>query len=83
MNSERILDNIPPQMKILSMVIPILMLCNLFSNWNIASLIKPHVIQRNVTYKWRQTISDSILQDILSQIFDVIQSDTVIQNQVH
>ena len=30
-----------------------------------------------------KTISDSILQDILLQNFDVIQSDIAIQNQVH
>ena len=32
---------------------------------------------------WRQTISNSISQDILSQIFDGIQSDTMLQNQLH
>ena len=30
-----------------------------------------------------QTISDSMPQDILSQIFDVFQSDIVLENQVH
>ena len=29
------------------------------------------------------TISDSISQDILTQIFDVIQSDVALQKQVH
>ena len=50
MISERISDDIPPQMNILNMVIPILM--HFFSyvlNWSIASRIKLHVIQRNVT----------------------------------
>ena len=32
---------------------------------------------------WRQTISDSISQDILSTSFDVIQSDVTLQKQVH
>ena len=36
--------------EILNMVIPILMhFCSLSSNWSVASRIKPHVIQRNVT----------------------------------
>ena len=36
--------------EILIMVIPILMhFCSLSSNWSVASRIKPHVIQRNVT----------------------------------
>ena len=39
---------------------------------------KPHKATRHQT-KWRQTISDSIL----SQIFDVIQSDIALQKQVH
>ena len=59
---------------------PILMhLSNLVSNWSVASRIKPHVIQRNLT----QAISDSISQDILSQIFNFIQSDVALQNQVY
>ena len=42
MISERISDDIPPQMKILNMVIPILMhFCSLISNWSVASRIKP------------------------------------------
>ena len=51
--SEHISDDIPPQMKILNMVIPILMqFCSLSSNWSVASRIKPHVsdvTQTNVT----------------------------------
>ena len=48
--SERISDDIPPQMRILNMVIPILMhFCSFVSNSSIASRIKPHVSQRNVT----------------------------------
>ena len=43
MISERISDDIPLQMKILNMVIPILMqFCSLISNWSVASSIKPH-----------------------------------------
>ena len=34
-------------------------------------------------YEWRQNICDSLSQDILSQIFDVIQSDVALQKQVH
>ena len=50
MISKRISDDIPPQMKILNMVITILMhFCSFVSNWSVASLIMPDVIQRNVT----------------------------------
>ena len=51
MISERISDDIPPQMKILNMVIPILMLfCSFVSNRSVESGTMPHVIQRNATY---------------------------------
>ena len=45
-NSERIsLYDIPPQIKILNTVIPILMhFCSFVSNWSIASRIKPDFI---------------------------------------
>ena len=47
---ERISDNIPPQMKILNMVIPILKhFSSLSSNWSVVSRIKRHIIQLNVT----------------------------------
>ena len=47
MISELISDDIPPKMKILNMIIPILMyFCSLSSNWSVTSRIKPHVIQR-------------------------------------
>ena len=50
MISDRIYDDIPPQMKILNMDIPILIhLCSLLSNLSVASRIEPHVIQQNVT----------------------------------
>ena len=49
--SDHISDNIPPQMKNLNMVIPILMYFSSFvSNWTIASSITLRVIQQNVTY---------------------------------
>ena len=42
--------SLPPQMKILNMVIPILMhFCSFVSNWSVESGVMPHVIQRNVT----------------------------------
>ena len=38
-------NDVPPKMKNLNMVIPILMhFCSFVSNWSVASLIKPHVI---------------------------------------
>ena len=50
MISERISDDIPPQMKILNMVIPILVhICSFVSNWSVARRIMLHGIQRNVT----------------------------------
>ena len=50
MISERIFDDIPPQMKILNMVILILMHFGSFvSNCSVASGIKPHITQRDVT----------------------------------
>ena len=48
--SEHISDDIPPQIKIFNIVIPILMqFCIFISNWSVASCIKPHIIQLNVT----------------------------------
>ena len=79
MKFDRISDDLP--MKKLNTVIPILLhFYSFVSNWSIANRIKPYIIQRNDDAK---TISDSILQDILLQNFDVIQSDVAIQNQVH
>ena len=50
MISERIPHDIPPQMKILNMVIPILMrFYSLVSNLRVASHKKAYVIQQNVT----------------------------------
>ena len=43
-------DDIPLQMEILNMAIPILMhFCSFASNWSVVSRIMPYVIQRNVT----------------------------------
>ena len=87
MISKRISDDIPPQMKMLNMVIPILMcFYNLVSNWSVVSCIKPHkgvLHPTKMTLLMTSNISDSISQDILSQIFDVIQSDVAFQKQVH
>ena len=50
MISDRISDDIRPEMEILNMVIPILMLlCSSVSNWSDTSRIKLHVMERNVT----------------------------------
>ena len=47
MISERISNDIPPQIKILNMVIPILMhFCSFFSNWSVARCTMPHIIQQ-------------------------------------
>ena len=47
MISERISDDIRPQMEILNMVIPILMLfCSFVSNWSVASCVSLHVITK-------------------------------------
>ena len=62
-------------MKILNMVIPILMHFG-----SSISILSSNEMWR---YKWGQSISDSILQDILSQIFDVIQTDVALQKQVN
>ena len=51
MISESISDDIPPQIKILNMVIPILMhFSSLSSNWSVTRHVKTHVIQLNVKY---------------------------------
>ena len=103
MISERISDDIPPQMKILTMVIPILMHYQHFPfektvKMYFVALIRPaaasckktacqlHIftcqpMESDVTYCRR--VSDSISQDILSQIYDVIQSDVALHLQVH
>ena len=84
MISEHISDDIPPQMKILNMVIPILMhFCSFVENLSVASRVMPHVIKRNMTYLMMPNVSCSILQDILSQIFEIIQSEVALQKQVH
>ena len=54
--------------------------CRFAWNWSIASRTSFNEIWRNW---WRQGISDTISQDMLSQIFDVIQLDVALQKQVH
>ena len=84
MISDRISDDIPPKMKILNMVIPILLhFCSFVSNLSVASCIKSHVIQRTVTLlmmsnNFRQYIAGYTVT--MSQIFDVIQADVALQN---
>ena len=65
-------------------VIPILLrFYSLVSNWRVASHIKPHKGVRHPTKC--DLIYDVKLfpTDILSQIFDVIQSEVALQKQVH
>ena len=50
MISERIADDVPPQMEILNSVILILIhFCSFVSNWSVASHKKLHVIRQYVT----------------------------------
>ena len=47
MISDCISDNIPPKMKILNIVIPILIhFCSFVSNWSVESRIKQHIIKK-------------------------------------
>ena len=84
MISERISDDIPPQIKILNMVIPILMhFCSFVSKWSVASRIKPHVIQRIVTLLMMSNYFQQYITGYTVAIFDVIQSNVALQKQVH
>ena len=79
---DRISDDIPPQMKILNMVISILKGLPLLSWLKLEPCKSQHVIQLNVTLLMTSNYSKSIFQDIrdmLLQIFDVIQSDVALQ----
>ena len=101
MISERISVDIPPQIKIFNIVIPILMHYLLFSFiktvkiYYVATTLscsrlhktgrQLHIftgqpMKSDVTY-WRR-IGNSISQDILPQIYDVIQSDVAFHSQV-
>ena len=78
MISERISDGIPPQMKILNMVI----LLQLFLKFK---QCLPHKVACHSTIcdvikyvKLFLTVHVYISQDILSQIFDVIESDVAV-----
>ena len=55
---ERISDDIPPQIKILNLVIPILMrFYSLISNWSVASRIQPH---KCVRYQMKRDIINAV-----------------------
>ena len=77
MISKCISDNIPPQMKILNMVIPILMhFCSFLRNWSVEPAGRPmkcDVINDVKLFPTGYTV----------QIFDVIQSNVTLQKQVH
>ena len=77
MISDNISDNIPPQMNILNIVNPILQFALKLER------CKPHTVACHPTKC--DVINDVKLfpTDILSQIFYVIQSDIVLQTQVH
>ena len=87
MVSERKSDDTPPLMKILNMVIPILMrFYSLVSNWSVASRIKPYKGVRHSTKC--DVINDvklfpTVYPGYTVAMFDVIQSDVALQNQVH
>ena len=71
MISEHIYDDIPPKMKNLSIVIPILMhICSFIANRSVERQTTSNDVITDVNL-----FSFSISQDILLQIFDVIQSD--------
>ena len=69
MISERISHDIPPQMKI--MVIPILMqFCSIVSNWSLASRLKRHIIQQNVT----SLMTSNCIKPILCAFFVTVET---------
>ena len=71
-------------MKILNKVITFLMqVCSLIPNWSIAKCMKPHVIQWNVMYLMTSNYFQQYIVDVMSQMFDIIQSDVTLQNQAH
>ena len=88
MISERISEDISPQMKILNMVIPILMsFYSLVSNWSVASRIKLHKVVCHPTkcdiindVKLFLTVYGRIY---CCKFFDGNQSDVALQKQVH
>ena len=79
MISERLSDDIHPQIKNLNMVIPILMcFYSLASNWSVASRIKPHKgVYHPIKYDVKLFPTGYIVAN-----FDVIQSDVALQKQV-
>ena len=86
MISDHISDDIPPQMKILNMVIPIH--SNTLPQFPLKlKRCKPHKAPRLQkkcdVISDVKLFSDNISQDILSQIFYVIQSDMALSKAVH
>ena len=83
MISERLSDDLHPQIKNLNMVIPILMcFYSLASNWSVASRIKPH---KGVCHPIKYDIINDVKLFPTGYIvanFDVIQSDVALQKQV-
>ena len=84
-------NNIPPQMKILNMVILILMQFLTFIRQNYIILHRIQVRQERKTttltnykrcYSWHR-VFNGMSQNILSQILDVIQSDVALYSLVH
>ena len=72
------------QMKILNMVIPILQhFYSLVSNRSVASRIKQHVTQRNVTLLMTSNYFQQYIAGYTVAFFDVIQSDVALLNQVY
>ena len=56
-NKHKIFGDIPPKMKSENMVTHSNALLQLSSNWSVASRMKPHVIQRNVTIYCRKFLT--------------------------
>ena len=82
MISYHISDDIPPQMKVLNMVIPLLMHFGSFILiLTVKSCVKP-LTKRDVIHDVNLKLVLTVY-DILSQILDVIQSDVALQKQVH
>ena len=84
MISECIYDDLPPKMKILNKIIPILMhFCSLVLNWSIASCIKLRVIQQNDVINDVKLFSTVYCRIYCHTFFEVIQSNVMLQKQVH
>ena len=78
MISEHISDDLPPKMKVLNMVIPILMQ---FCSFGLKlEHFKPH---NAACHPMKCDVIDDIIFPTVSQFFDVIQLEVVLQKQVH